>query len=671
MDVPATTIIDPDGQNVTLSARLPGGELPTWLSFDPAKGFSGVSPTQQDLQISVVGTNAHGQASTDFQLHVGSGNVAAPAPKSVASPSVILRLDDVMAPVGTRFQHTLPQIELVHEDGTSDGFRYTASLEGGGGLPDWLSFHADRMSITGIPPSKGESWIVVKGTNGDRAAGVMLRLTAVDAPQNGDVPSVLAEVGKPLHHALPSNAIVDPTGGDLSFSASLADGEDLPQWLHFDPKQKTFSGTPPKAEQLKISVSGKDAQGLSASTEFSLNADQSPLIANPLPNVDAEVGELLHHVLPSNAIVDPDGDDLSFSASLADGEDLPPWLHFDPKQMRFSGFPPKQEELQISVSGKDPQGLSAETGFSLVVKPPVGPAVLKQLPDVTAQFGKPLHDTIPSDAIVDPNGGDLSFSASLADGEALPPWLHFDPEQKTFSGTPPEEEQLQISVSAKDKEGLSASTGFSLGVGRSPIAKPLSDVQAEVGKPLHHAVPSNTIVDPDGGDLSFTASLEDGEVLPQWLHFDPEQNIFSGIPPKEEQLQISVSGTDPQGLSAATGFSLTAGKLPVVTGRLPAINGKIGKKLHHNIPIAIVDPDGGDLAYSASLDGGEALPDWLQFDPEQMTFSGTPSGEGDWTVALKGVSAQGFSSSALMDVHVGGGPTDQMATQLQGSRQGA
>ncbi|CAJ1370995.1 unnamed protein product [Effrenium voratum] len=98
------------------------------------------------------------------------------------------------------------------------------------------------------------------------------------------------------------------------------------------------------------------------------------------------------------------------------------------------------------------------------------------------------------------------------------------------------------------------STDGSLGL--APIAMPMAPVPATEKTPFEYDVPLAVFSDPDGGPLTLSAFLADGKPLPSWLRFDPKKRSFSGTPPNQDQLQIMLKATDPQGLSAVTSFTL-------------------------------------------------------------------------------------------------------------------
>ncbi|MBI0432194.1 putative Ig domain-containing protein, partial [Pectobacterium parmentieri] len=66
--------------------------------------------------------------------------------------------------------------------------------------------------------------------------------------------------------------------------------------------------------------------------------------------------------------IDPDGDTLTLSATLADGSPLPSWITFNPATGTFSGTPGNGDvgNLTIKVTANDGDA-SVSTTFSLTV----------------------------------------------------------------------------------------------------------------------------------------------------------------------------------------------------------------------------------------------------------------------------------------------------------------
>jgi len=85
-----------------------------------------------------------------------------------------------------------------------------------------------------------------------------------------------------------------------------------------------------------------------------------------------------------------------------------------------------------------------------------------------------------------------------------------------------------------------------------------------------YTLPAGIFADIDNGDvLSYSASLADGSVLPEWLSFDPVARELSGTPAIEDvgRLQVKITATDLAGAEAQTMLTLSiASSIPRYTG---------------------------------------------------------------------------------------------------------
>jgi len=91
------------------------------------------------------------------------------------------------------------------------------------------------------------------------------------------------------------------------------------------------------------------------------------------------------------------------------------------------------------------------------------PYVKDSIPVQKAVVNKQFSITVPRNTFYDDDGNNtLTYSATLADGSALPAWLRFDPRKKTVSGKPTEPTTLTVQVTATDNEGAKASSVFKL-----------------------------------------------------------------------------------------------------------------------------------------------------------------------------------------------------------------
>ena len=148
---------------------------------------------------------------------------------------------------------------------------------------------------------------------------------------------------------------------------------------------------------------------------------------------------------------------------------------------------------------------------------------------------------------------------------------------------------------------------------------------AGVGQPYVLTLPANTFVDLDHNVLSYNAQLPSGGSLPNWLSFNPQTLVFSGVPqPTDLGLStIRLSATDSAGGQAAQDFNLTVIDIPQ-TGTLIAPQlADVGELYQFTLPTtAFSNPGGDSLSYFASQQGRRCFAAWLTFNASPQQFSG-------------------------------------------------
>jgi hypothetical protein len=191
--------------------------------------------------------------------------------------------------------------------------------------------------------------------------------------------------------------------------------------------------------------------------------DHAPTVNTTLPVLTTRAGNLFTYAVPINTITDPDTwDSITYSVTVPDSSAVPAWLGFDAATRTFSGRPDAASvgSLQFVLWGTDNYGVSAGEYVTLNIAPNNAPVLVTPLTDQTVPAGI-LNYTVPSTAFADSDVGDvLSYSATLADGNALPDWLSFDAASKSFSGMPSSLGTISVRVTATDAGNLSVSDVF-------------------------------------------------------------------------------------------------------------------------------------------------------------------------------------------------------------------
>jgi hypothetical protein len=374
--------------------------------------------------------------------------------------------------------------------------------------------------------------------------------------------------------------------------------------------------------------------------------NQLPALNVPISDQTVVQSQFFTFSLAADTFFDPDeGDVITYSATLANGDPLPSWLSFNSSNLTFSGAAPFEAEgvLDIRVNATDTSGETANDVFRLIVDDgPDVPVVLNPIPAQQISQGEAFSFIIPGTTFADPDEGDiLTYSAVLIPGEPLPAWLIFDPASQTFTGTPGNDDvgREQIVITVTDTTGLTASNSFGLtvlNVNDAPIlVTPIIDQVATENAAFAYQISDTTFTDIDVGDsITYSAQLEGGAPLPSWLSFDATTRTLSGTPNNANvgAIAIQITATDTSGAVTSDTFILTVQDVaypPFAVNPIPDQNATQGQSFAFTFAEnTFSDIDIGEIfTYSASLATGEPLPSWLIFDPISRTFSGTPSND--------------------------------------------
>ncbi|UTH76762.1 putative Ig domain-containing protein [Chromobacterium sp. IIBBL 290-4] len=488
-----------------------------------------------------------------------------------------------------------------------------------------------------------------------------------------------AKAGETWRFALPDGLFSAAAGGDaLHYRATLANGDPLPDWLRFDPRTGQLTGTPTNQTTgaVALQLTAIDMAGKSAVSTLTVQVQpdyQAPAVGLSLPAQFAAPEKTWQFALPDGLFRENvPGDALAIKATLADGNPLPSWLSFDEKRGVLSGQPVNQAagDLAIKLTATDMGGLSASTVLPLHVQPAGGaPQLAHGVPDQTIQAGQPWQFTLPADAFKENVAGDaLHYSIGMANGGALPDWLHVDVQSGRLSGTPLNAQAgtLALSVTATDQAGLSSQTTVNLQVApiyQAPTVSQALPAQALTsGSAWSWTMPAGLFQESVSGDaLRYSVTMANGDSLPAWLSFDPVNGVLAGMPTNQTigTMALQLVATDMGGLSARTPLSLNVSpryQAPDVMHPLPDQILSAGTAWQFALPDDLFHETvlGDALSVRVTLDNGDPLPAWVQFDPVGKTLSGLPTDQTTGALKLKVTASDqgGLSNSAAMSVTV-------------------
>ena len=456
-----------------------------------------------------------------------------------------------------------------------------------------------------------------------------------------------------------------------------ADGSPLPGWLTFDAEHGLLRGTPVNEDvgQLDLIVEAWGDYGLLATQRLRLsvnNTNDAPEVAIALTNQQATEDAPFAFTVPQDAFRDVDaGDALTLSATQADGSALPTWLQFDAATRTFSGTPANGDVGSVSVrlTATDLAGAQASQTFAIeVANVNDAPEVGVLLGNQSGRVGQPTRWQLPEGAFVDVDAGDvLSYSATLADGSALPGWLTFDAATGSFSGTPATAGNYVLRVTATDLAGASASQSFTLvvesgGGNQAPVTAPDTATVIEDRKLLAWGNVLANDRDPEGKRLRVAdPGIRRGEYgVLTLLSNGTYAYVLDDCSSKVQGLGAGETVTETFNYLASDGTQRSNGALTVTvqgTNDMPDLVRCLsdvqlakGKAFSWQMPAgSFRDADRNDtLSYAATLSNGKPLPSWLKFDAATQTFSGTApaSARGSIDVRVTASDGHGECSTA-------------------------
>ena len=355
------------------------------------------------------------------------------------------------------------------------------------------------------------------------AADVDARITGNRRPVLASpIAGQIATNGQAFTYVVPMGTFADPDGNNtLTYSAAQSNDQPLPSWLTFNSTTRELSGTRPfddfSVPEVQIRVT--DPSGRKATTSFLVavapNQQAGTAAGDTLTGADGVDDALLGRA-GNDVLIGASGNDLlvgeqgADSLQGGDGNDQYVFRTGDGAdeivdttgvdRLRFgSGILPANVTVSFVTDGLLVQVGAAGSGDSILIRGwgkvdgreleslefangtvwsradvesrvtgSRRPVVVAALADQVAPSGTEYSFTVPASTFSDPDAGDvLTYSATLADGSALPGWLAFDPESLQFVGTPPEgaSTNIAVAVRATDPSGLTGSDVFQLTYG--------------------------------------------------------------------------------------------------------------------------------------------------------------------------------------------------------------
>ena len=461
-----------------------------------------------------------------------------------------------------------------------------------------LTVSVSGSNVTAVAVAAGTAVATVTATDPDglsasHTIGVMVE-AANQTPVVSDTipPQTLTEGDTTTIDA--SGYFSDPDGDALTFSAASGDTDVATAAV--DGSVVTVIAV---AEgTATVTVTATDPDGASAMQGFMVTVEprnRAPVAVGEIPPVNMEEGTQFTATI-NQFFSDPDGDTLTYAAAVSDTSVVTAAITDTVIVVNALA----EGMATITITATDPEGLSAtQTADVTVFRVNRGPTLTDTIPHQDLTEG----DTLTLDAadhFTDPDGDTLTFTAETDDAAVAT--VSVDGSMVTVVAVGPG--SAFITVTATDPDGASAAQTFAATVtqgNRAPQA---------VGEIPDGALPEGEsfmapvdvfFMDPDGDTLTYSAMSSDTSVATTSM----AANIVTVTAVAEGMTMITVTATDPEGLSATQTMTLTVFSVnqgPTLTDTIPHQNMMPGETVTLDLADHFTDPDGDTLTYMAETD---------------------------------------------------------------------
>ncbi|KZT38424.1 hypothetical protein SISSUDRAFT_1119616 [Sistotremastrum suecicum HHB10207 ss-3] len=314
----------------------------------------------------------------------------------------------------------------TEDDIGSPSLTFSAS-DGSSTAKDYLT-----LSITDDPQPVSNYTLAAQFVAGNQALGSVYTLSPYSALQT-DIPVIRIPPHWSFSIGVDFRTFVSPAGKNIFYASSS-----LPEWAKFDPEQITFSGvTPPNSTNtnLNITVYGSDEQGYQA-------VSQQFLIV-----VNAHELSLRSPITPRNVTA---GNDVNTTIGLENFEIDGQPLNSTPQATIDTSAYPWLASSGLSLSGTAPNSSTNITLPLTISVPAINQTLnttvtLDILPSLFTQSILPALSVQPG-ASVDISLGDYLTSNNVNVTIVDAPWLSFNAQTLTLSGTAPSSVNSSVTI---------------------------------------------------------------------------------------------------------------------------------------------------------------------------------------------------------------------------------
>ena len=287
-----------------------------------------------------------------------------------------------------------------------------------------------------------------------------------------------------------------------------------------------------------------------------VSANTAPVTVGTIPDQTVTVGGTALTLEVSSYFSDPDDDALRYSLDFSDPTKVSASITGSTASITGTAA----GTVTVTVTATDTGALSANQTFTLTVNPSSNqaPVAVGTIPDQTVTIGGASLTVDVSSYFSDPDGDPLSYAFEFSDTSKM----NASVTGSTVLFTGVAAGTVTVTATATDTSNLSVTQTFTLTV-TQPNRAPVKSNKSEISKQYIGTTAPVTVTgidtyftDPDGDTLTYTAASSDTTVATASVS-GTTVTVSRVSASSGGQITITVTATDPGGLSATRTFSVT------------------------------------------------------------------------------------------------------------------
>lgn len=593
----ALQVADPEEQAVSLNVTIDDQAIAAIvidennvLSIAPlAVGTTRVVVTASD--------NAGGTANIAFNVEV-----VAPSPIP-NTPPVIETIENQVLELGETafFEVTVSDAEdetVTLSTTTSDNLVAVSAIVDG------------EVAITAN--GGGEAEITLTAQDSDGATASMVFTVTVDLPNEAPTLQEIQDVSLAPGESRALAVVTSDTEGSPTLSAESSD-ENVAT-AEMTAGQIVVEGVDDGTAE--ITVTAEDADGLTATTTFTVTvqtfatpvnpADNRPPVIDAINTQQVLVGETI--LVPVN-VTDPEGAEVVLTASSA-AEDIALATVNSQGGLEIVGIAPGQ--ATINLIADDTQGKRTSTTFQVTVSTSQAenlPPVVEPIDDVTLNIGESA--TVEVEA-TDPEGFNMFFSGITSADQTVATVRSDGAGNLDVDALAPGRTRITVVVS--DGQGGTATVSFNVIVREAatatpdapPVVQPFENQTILVGDSVTLLLDAS---DPEGTQVFFAEIESSAETIATAESDGAGNLIVTGVAPGQAEINLVIE--DSTGNQTPTSFTVTVEEPTPTPNDAPVVSPiaeqtvEVGEAI--TVPVSANDPEGTQVFFADLESSAETI----------------------------------------------------------------